>query len=142
MSPRALISHEILQTSKRQRPCESSLLSDQCVPFQISQDLRKHGHIVILLRDVLPIRSRDEVVIQKAQESHSILLSLNGDFSSTVSYPPEQFGGIVSIQLHNHPEIIPNVMARLNAFLIANPDPQFYRGKLIIVEAHRIRIRG
>jgi len=32
-------------------------------------------------------------------------------------------------------------LGRLINFLIENPEQEFYRGKLIIVEAHRIRIR-
>ena len=38
--------------------------SDQCVPAEITDTLRRHGHEVTLLRDVLPIRSLDPVVIQ------------------------------------------------------------------------------
>jgi len=33
--------------------------SDQCVPAEITDTLRRHAHEVTLLRDVLPIRSLD-----------------------------------------------------------------------------------
>ncbi len=33
--------------------------SDPCVPAEITDTLRRHGHQVTLLRDVLPIRSLD-----------------------------------------------------------------------------------
>ena len=33
--------------------------SDQCVPVEITDTLRQHGHQVALLREVLPIRSLD-----------------------------------------------------------------------------------
>jgi len=56
-----------------------SFLSDQCVPIEISARLRKSGHQVIILRDVLPIRSPDSEVIAKAQALGAILLSLNGE---------------------------------------------------------------
>jgi predicted nuclease of predicted toxin-antitoxin system len=115
--------------------------SDQCVPMEITETLRRHGHLVTILRDALPIRSPDETVIAKAQELNAILLSLNGDFSDIVNYPPASYSGIVAIQLHNHPEIIPLVMERLTAFLDANPAQEFYRGKLLLVEVHRVRIR-
>ncbi len=117
-------------------------LSDQCVPASISDLLEQDGHEVTLLRNVLPIRSPDRMVIAKAQELGAILLSLNGDFADIVAYPPDGFLGIVSIQLNNHPEIIPQLMARLNGFLKAHPDQRFYHGKLFIVEPHRIRIRS
>jgi hypothetical protein len=114
--------------------------SDQCVPSEITL-LLKQEHRVTLLREVLPIRSVDSVVIAKAQELEAVLLSLNGDFSDIVAYPPENFGGIIAIQLHNHPEAIPSLMQRFLDFCAANPMPEFYRGKLIIVEPHRVRIR-
>jgi len=52
-------------------------LSDQCVPAEITGSLRHRGRSLSLLRDVLPIRSPDELVIAKAQELVAILLSLN-----------------------------------------------------------------
>lgn len=47
----------------------------------------------------------------------------------------------MSIQLHNHPEIIPRLIKGLITYCAAHPEQDFYRGKLFIVEAHRIRIR-
>ncbi len=117
------------------------LLSDQCVPAEITQTLRRHGHRLTLLREVLPIRSVDRVVIAKAQERGEILLSLNGDFADIVAYPPANYFGLVAVQLHNHPEIIPQLMQRLLSFLDMHREQDFYRGKLLIVEVHRIRIR-
>jgi hypothetical protein len=116
--------------------------SDQCVPAEISNELSRHGNSVVLLRDYLPIRSPDTLVIAKALEMGRILVSINGDFASAVQFPPERYGGIISIQLHNHPETIPHVMRQLVAFLELHPNPDYYQGKLIIAEAHRIRIRG
>ena len=115
-------------------------LGDQCVPAEITDTLRRHGHQVILLRDVLPIRSIDPVVIAKAQELEAVLLSLNGDFTDIVTYPPTSYRGIVGIQLHNHPEIIPQLVKRLLAFLNRNPAQEFYHQKLVLAEVHRIRI--
>ena len=103
-------------------------LSDQCVPAEIAETLRRHGHQVTLLREVLPIRAVDPVVN-------------NGDFADIVAYPPASYLGIVAIQLHNHPEIIPPLMERLAAFLAGHPAHEFYQGKLLLVEVHRVRIR-
>ena len=116
-------------------------LSDQCVPAEIAETLRRHGHQVTLLREVLPIRAVDPMVIAKAQELGAILLSLNGDFADIVAYPPASYLGIVAVQLHNHPEIIPPLMERLAAFLAGHPAHEFYQGKLLLVEVHRVRIR-
>ena len=111
------------------------------MPAEITDTLRRHGHQVTLLREVLPIRSLDPAAIAKAHELGAILLSLNGDFADIVAYPPANYLGIVAVQLHNHPETIPTLMERLVAFLDSNPAQEFYDGKLFIIEAHRVRIR-
>ena len=114
---------------------------DGCVPLGISDTLRHSGHNVSVVRNLLPIRSPDTNVIAKAHELDAILVSLNGDFSDIVAYPPKQYRGIVAIQLHNHPEIISQLMERLKGFLTANPTQEFYHGKLFTVEVHRVRVR-
>jgi predicted nuclease of predicted toxin-antitoxin system len=114
---------------------------DHCVPTEISAALQASGHDVLKLREALPVRASDPEVIAKAQELDRILISLNGDFSDIVAYPPGKYLGIIALQLHNHPEIIPQLMDRLVAFLAAHPTQASYHGKLFIVEVHRIRIR-
>jgi len=85
--------------------------------------------------------SADSVVILKAQELDSILVSLNGDFADIVTYPPANYRGIIALQVGNHPEIIPQLMATLKDYLSAYPDMSHYKGKLLLVEVHRIRVR-
>jgi len=115
--------------------------ADQCVPFSIIQSVRDMGHDTTLLRGVLPIRAKDPEVIAKAQSLNAISLSLNGDFADIVAYPPANYGGIVAIQLHNHPEVIPQTMSQLRQYTLAHPHQSEYVGKLLIVEPHRIRVR-
>ncbi len=93
------------------------------------------------MRDVLPVESSDGVVIPKAQEIDAILLSLNGDFADIVSYPPGNYKGIVALQMRNHPEVLPNLMTRLTAYLKVQSAMEHYHGKLLVVEVDRIRIR-
>ena len=93
------------------------------------------------LKDLLPAESPDALVIAKAQEIGAVLLSLNGDFADIVTYPPDRYKGIVALQVRNHPEVLPHLMARLKAYLKAEPAVEFYRGKLLVVDAGRIRIR-
>src|ERR1700756_4805378 len=81
------------------------------------------------------------VVITKAQEIDAILLSLNGDFSHIVNYPPKNYKGIVTLQMHNHAEILPKLIARLTAYLKIKTTMDHYRGRLLVVEVDRIRIR-
>ncbi len=116
-------------------------LADHCVPNSVIQTLRDSNHDVLRLRDILPVESPDAIVIAKALDLSKILLTLNGDFADIVTYPPSKYKGIVALQVHNHPEIIPQLLARLNAYLSAQPSMEDYRGKLFVVEVNRIRIR-
>jgi predicted nuclease of predicted toxin-antitoxin system len=114
---------------------------DQCVPNSIIHTIRNAGHEVFVLRDYIPRESPDIAVIAKAQELNAILVSLNGDFADIVTYPPSAYQGIISIQLRNHPEIIPQLMARLIEYLSLHNSGEHYRGKLLIIEVYRIRVR-
>jgi predicted nuclease of predicted toxin-antitoxin system len=116
-------------------------LADHCVSKSIVQTLREANHEVLRLRDVLPVESSDAVVITKAQEIDAILLSLNGDFADIVNYPPKNYKGIVALQMRNRSEILPKLVGRLTAYLKAQPAMEHYRGKLLVVEVDRIRIR-
>ncbi len=116
-------------------------LADHCVSEAISHTLEAAGHEVHRLREHLPIDSPDMTVIEKAQEIDAILISLNGDFADIITYPPSDYRGIVSLQVRNHPEVVPQIMAVLTKYLSANPDRTQYIGKLFLVETHRIRFR-
>jgi len=115
--------------------------ADHCISNSIIQMLLDAGHEVLRLKDHIPIESPDPVVIATAQKLDSILISLNGDFSDKLNYPPEHFKGIVALQVRNHPEIIPQLMVRLINYLSSHPDMGSYKGKLILAEVNRIRIR-
>ncbi len=114
---------------------------DHCISNFISQTFRDAGYEVFRLRDHIPLDSADQDVISKAQKLDSILVSLNGDFADIVTYPPANYKGIIAIQVRNHPEIIPQLMVRLKDYLLANPDMNHHKGKLLVVEVHRIRVR-
>lgn len=115
--------------------------ADHCVSNLIIETLRGEGHEVFRLRDHIPTNSSDDIVISKAQELDSILISLNGDFADIVTYPPANYKGIIACQIRNHPEITSQLIARLTDYLAAHPDSSHYIGKLFAVEVHRIRIR-
>ena len=73
-----------------------SFFADHCVPYSIIRSLRDTGYEVLILKDHIPPDSADSVVIAKAQELKTILISLNGDFADIVSYPPAEYRGIIS----------------------------------------------
>jgi predicted nuclease of predicted toxin-antitoxin system len=114
---------------------------DQCVPRSVAEALQNAGHAVDLLRHHLPINAKDPDVIASAQNLDAVLVTLNGDFADIINYPPAKFGGIVALQVKNHPESLPAIVMRLLTYLGEHPDREHYAGKLLLVEAHRIRIK-
>jgi len=66
---------------------------------------------------------------------------LNRDFSHIAKYPPKNYKGIIALQMHNHAEILPDLIARLTAYLKMNTTMDHYRGRLLVAEVDRIRIR-
>ena len=116
-------------------------LADHCVPNSVMKAIREAGHEVVRLGDCLPVNSADPEVIAKAQEIDSILISLNGDFADIVVYPPADYKGIVALQVRNHPESIPAIVKLLTDYMTAHSTLDHYKGRLLVVESHRIRIR-
>lgn len=116
-------------------------LDDSASRNSTVQTLREANYEVFRLRDVLPVESTDAIVLAKAQEIDAVLISLDGDFADIINYPPKDFKGIIALQMRNHPEILPRLLARLRAYLKSQPAMEHYRGKLILVEADRIRVR-
>jgi len=114
---------------------------DHCISNAIMDILRATGAEILRLREHLPTNAPDEVVLATAQQLETILVSLNGDFANIVTYPPAHYRGIIALQVHNHPEIISQLMTRLTTYLTSHPTMEEYKGKLFIVEVHRIRIR-
>ena len=114
---------------------------DQCVPRSVVDALNNAGHEVLLLRDHLPIDSKYPEVIAWAQRLTAVLITLNGDFADIINYPPRQFGGIIALQIKNHPESLPAIIMRLLTHLTERPHMAAYAGKLLLVESHRIRIK-
>ncbi|GEM_PF-3088037 len=71
---------------------------DHCVPESVAEALETKGYEVFRLRNQMATDAPDDEVIEKAQQIDAVLLSLNGDFSDIVRYPPSDYGGIVSMQ--------------------------------------------
>jgi len=115
--------------------------ADHCIPNLVLKTIRDAGHEVLRLKEHAPSDSPDTTVISKAQELECILISLNGDFADIVTYPPQNYKGILALQVRNHPETTPQMMVRLKDYLSVHPNMDHYKGKLFLVEAHRIRIR-
>jgi len=57
----------------------------------------------------LSVESSDALVLAKAQEIDAVLISLDGDFTDIINYPPKDFKGIIARQMRNHPELLPRL---------------------------------
>ena len=114
---------------------------DHCISNSVARALEAFGHEVLKLRDCLPTDAVDSDVLDKAAEQDSILVSLNGDFADIVRYPPSEHQGIIALQVKNHPENEPAILEKMHEYLGEYPGRAHYRGKLLVVEAHRIRVR-
>ena len=115
--------------------------ADHCVPNSVIHALREAGHEIFILKAHIPPDSDDAGVMAKAQDLDAILLSLDGDFADIVTYPPSKYKGIISLQVRNHPEVIPALIRQLITHLSTHLEMYEYKGQLLLVEAHRIRIR-
>ncbi len=115
--------------------------ADHGISNFIIDGLREAGYEVFRLRDFIPKDSPDSQVIAEAQRLESILISLNGAFADIVTYPPARHNGIVSLQARNHPEIFPQLLERSKEFFSQHAEMSFFKGKLLIIEVDRIRIR-
>jgi len=115
--------------------------ADQCVPNAVIESIQNLGFDVLILKKYIPKDSEDSKVILEAQKRDSILISLNGDFADIITYPPPKFKGIIAIQLRNHPKVIGKIMELLNKYLLKNPNMEHYKGKLFLIEPHRIRVK-
>jgi predicted nuclease of predicted toxin-antitoxin system len=91
--------------------------ADHCVSNSVVKALRDAGHQVFLLREHIACDSDDPAVLGEAQELETILVSLNGDFTDIVLYPPSDHSGIIALQVKNHPEVIPALLMRLLNYL-------------------------
>ena len=117
------------------------IFADHCVPGKVISELREAGHEVLLLKEYVPQNASDYVVIEAAQRENAILLSLNGDFSDIVAFPPANYSGIIALQIKNRTQSIDSLLARLITYLDGNQVQGEYNGLLILVEAHRIRLK-
>jgi hypothetical protein len=111
------------------------------VPNRVGQLLAEAGHEVVRLRDVLRTDSPDPAVAAKADELNAVLISLNGDFADITAYPPSSHRGMVALQIRNRPETVPPITERLLRYFEQHPARRDMDGKLLLVEAHRIRLR-
>jgi predicted nuclease of predicted toxin-antitoxin system len=115
-------------------------LVDANLPRSTALVLRRLGHDVEDVRDVLPGGAEDETVASHAQRRGRALVTRDFDFADIRNYPPAEYAGLVVLDL---PEDATAALvnrtlesfARNSAILARLP------GRLAIVESWRIRLR-
>jgi predicted nuclease of predicted toxin-antitoxin system len=112
---------------------------DEDLPRIIDKILEELNWEVKDVRDVGLRGKSDEEIINFAQKSKAVLFSGDLGFANILKFPPKQYCGIVILNFPN--EVSTNfIAAQTKKALLKIPFKNF-KGKLIIIEPEKIRIR-
>lgn len=115
-------------------------LLDANMPRSAASLLRELAHEVEDVRDVLPGGAADIAVAAHAIQQQAILVTRDFDFADIRNYPPQNFIGIIVLQLPDDANA-PQVNRALRSF-VENPALLArLPGRLAIVETWRVRFR-
>jgi predicted nuclease of predicted toxin-antitoxin system len=113
---------------------------DANLPRSLIKLLTGLGHEAVDVRDVLPKGADDEEVAAFARSNRLILVTRDFDFSDIRNYPPENYPGIVVLQLPDDATST-QVNQALKSFLSNDQLLARIAGRLAIVESWRVRFR-
>ena len=115
-------------------------LLDANMPRSAASLLREHGYEVEDVRDVLPNGADDATVAAHAKAGKLILTTRDFDFADIRNYPPQDYAGIIVLELPDDA-----VAAQVNQalkFFASQPELLArLNGRLAIVESWRVRFR-
>lgn len=74
-----------------------------------------------------------------AIQTDRILVTLDGDFANVLRYPPAETPGVIRLRLHPATEEAIEALLGWAVDRLSNTD---LRGKLVVVDRNKIRIRG
>jgi predicted nuclease of predicted toxin-antitoxin system len=115
-------------------------LVDASLPRPTAPLIISRGHDAIDVRDIGMGGALDPDIAAYAQNRQLALVSRDYDFADVRAYPPDQYAGIIVIELPNTatvPTILNFVDYLLQQHAVLNDLP----GRLAIVEPGRIRLR-
>ncbi len=115
-------------------------LIDASLPRSTASPIRQRGHDALDVRDVGPSLALDPAVAAYAKAHEFALVTADFDFADIRVYPPEAYHGIVVIDRPVDSSIA-EVMALVDRFLDSPGILSALTGRLIIVDARRIRVR-
>ena len=97
------------------------------------------GHDAVAVVEIGLGGAGDEEVRAAAIAEERVLLTLDADFANVLRYPPAETPGVVRLRLHPATEEAIDEMLMSAVPRLAEVD---VRGKLLVVDGRRIRIRG
>ena len=111
------------------------------LPRSVGDLLRSYGHEATDVRDIGMRSALDATIVQHAQQEGLCLLTGDFDFSDIRAYPPADYAGIVVLVI---PPTVTSlyITQLLEMFLQQRDLVEQLPGKLAIVEAGRVRLRG
>jgi predicted nuclease of predicted toxin-antitoxin system len=112
---------------------------DENLHEEVAELLRQHGHdAVTVFAQKLQGHSDDDVAARCLDEGRA-LISLDLDFANILTYPPENYAGIIVLRLHDPSR--PATMAALRRLLpLLTTEPLV--GHLWIVDDVGMRVRA
>ena len=115
-------------------------LIDADLPRSSSEVIRRHGHEAVDVRDVGPSVAKDPQIARYAQSEGLCLITDDYDFADLRNYPPDQYAGIVVLNLPRT-ATASYIVRLLDSFLKQEALIAQLPGKLAIVEPGRVRLR-
>ena len=117
-----------------------NFLLDANMPRSTAALLRSLGHDVEDVRDVLPNGAEDSLVAAHAQKTSRVLVTRDFDFASIRNYPPQDYAGLVVLELPD--DVVAAQINRALESFVCNPEfLSRLPGRLAIVESWRVRFR-
>lgn len=114
------------------------LLDENLSPLH-ARTVRDMGHDAVSVVEAGLSGSDDEVVRAVAIAEERVLVTLDADFANVLRYPPAETPGVVRLRIHPATEYAIDEMLRGVIPRIAEEN---VRGKLVVVDESKIRIRG
>src|SRR5262249_15177944 len=110
------------------------------LPRGTAPHIRSCGHDATDVRDIGLGGAPDASIAGHAQANGLCLISRDFDFADIRNYPPDQYSGLVVIELPNT-ALVPAIPSQVGALLGRQDVLNALPGRLAIVEPGRIRLR-
>jgi len=115
-------------------------LLDGNLPRSAAPMLRQLGHDAVDVRDIGLRSAPDDVIADHARGNRLTLVTRDFDFADIRNYPPDDYAGIVVLQLHDD-ATAPQIVKLLETFAQREAWLGQVSGRLAIVEVGRVRFR-